>query len=76
LGGGILLAGEGPVGQRIEPSFQKALPVFLMIQIIGVFPHIADDQRGGRGFAAPVFGIMAHRDGQATAGIRHQPHPA
>ena len=45
-GGGELIGGEFPVRQFVEPGFQEAFTVVLMVQIVGVFPNIADQQQG------------------------------
>src|SRR5665213_4094931 len=45
LGGRQLEAGETPVRQGVEPGFEEAFAVVLVVEIVGVLPEVADHQR-------------------------------
>src|SRR5262245_30745536 len=45
LGGLKLVFGEAPVGHLVPPGLQEGFAVILVVQIVGVLPKIADDQR-------------------------------
>src|SRR5205814_7856708 len=47
FGGGQLPLGEGPVGDLVEPGAEVGLPVVLVVQVVGVLPQVADQQREG-----------------------------
>ena len=45
LGGGELGGGETPVGQGVEPGLEEGFALVLVVQIVGVLPQIANQQR-------------------------------
>ena len=62
LGCLILVGGERPVWQGVEPALQKALTVVLMVEVTGVLPQVADEQGGGARLAEDIIGVMGGAD--------------
>ena len=68
----IVLGYFGPVDES-PPGFEIIRPAILILEVIGVFPHIAAKQRGQREGSILVGGLD---NAQSSVPVINQPGPA
>ena len=72
----ILEGGECPVRQGVEPRLQEGFSVVLVVEVVGVLPQVADQQRRDLRLGHRVVRVVGRSHLQGAATVGDQPHPA
>ena len=47
-----VLLGERPVGELVQPGLDVVRPAVLVVEVVGVLPHVGDQQQVAKGVSA------------------------
>ena len=65
-----------PVGQIVEPCLEISSSIVLIVEIVGMFPEVADQQRRHIGVSQRIVRIVRRTNAQFALMVRDQPYPA